>query len=166
LILGNVLSNQESSLDLLTFLVHSPVELHVYDSNGKHVGLGVSGELERGFIADCYTIEGIQVVTIPEPKDDFNVELIGTGNGQYNLTAVTVTGDVLRKDSYVGEVERGEIIQFNLNPQETQLHMGHTSSFSSDLLILSIVGIGLVVFISLSIIIFKKRKMTKAGNSH
>ena len=104
----------------LIFMVHSPVELHVYDSAGKHVGFDSSGELELGFIADCYTIDDVQIVAIPEPKDNYEVELVGTGSGQYNLTAIKVTDNLIKSDSIIGEVETDEVLRFELKTQKNQ----------------------------------------------
>ena len=68
--------------------VHSPVELRVYDSEGRVTGM-VNGE-ERNEIP--YSVYQENTVTIFSPTDSYSYEIGGTGEGSYDLTITRVAG--------------------------------------------------------------------------
>ena len=81
----------------------SPVDLHVYDSQGGHVGVGPSGEIERGiprsFYLPHYSVETENVredypdkILIFDPTDDYLYEVVGTEEGTYGLDITSVSG--------------------------------------------------------------------------
>jgi len=70
--------------------VHSPVELRVYDSEQRVTGL-VNGE-ERNEIP--YSVYHDNSVTIFSPTDLYDYEVVGTGEGSYDLSVTTIAEEV------------------------------------------------------------------------
>ena len=91
----------ESGLgDLWRIRLASHADLHLYDSDGHHVGLNYeTGEAEEQIVGATYRVfpDGTQEITVPDLATKVHrVELVGTGNGGYELTS-----DVLRDDQVV-----------------------------------------------------------------
>ncbi|MGD9143042.1 MAG: hypothetical protein PVG61_04265 [Dehalococcoidia bacterium] len=75
------------------FSIFSPADLHVYDSQGRHVGLDEQGNLEIEIPGALYiTPEGTDFKTILIPDadvtDEFRVVVEGTGDGILDLKAL------------------------------------------------------------------------------
>jgi len=85
-------------------LPNSPVEVHVYDSQGQHVGVDPSGEIKEGEIHGSYYLPQCSVETedgsdvypekiiIFDPTDDYLCEVVGTEEGTYGLNITLVIG--------------------------------------------------------------------------
>jgi hypothetical protein len=67
--------------------LHSPAELRVYDSQGQITGV-VDGE-EKSEIPNSSYYENM--VTILSPTDSYIYEVVGTGEGSYDMTVNKVT---------------------------------------------------------------------------
>ncbi|MGC9310870.1 MAG: PKD domain-containing protein, partial [Candidatus Aenigmatarchaeota archaeon] len=68
-------------------IVHSPVEVHVYDSLGRHVGPNNSGGFDTEIFESAYYEDGhVKMATFPTDTDNFVLVLKGTASGTYNLT--------------------------------------------------------------------------------
>ncbi|MFP4559075.1 MAG: PKD domain-containing protein, partial [Archaeoglobaceae archaeon] len=66
--------------------VHSPVEIHLYDSLGRHVGLNDSGEIESQVPNSTYFEQnGTKTIRFPTETNKFTLLLKGTDNGNYTL---------------------------------------------------------------------------------
>lgn len=66
--------------------VHSPVEIHLYDSAGRHVGLNGSGEIESQIPNSTYFEQNdTKTIRFPTETDKFTLLLKGTDNGSYTL---------------------------------------------------------------------------------
>jgi hypothetical protein len=73
--------------DFLWLMAECPVEVHVYDCEGKHVGRLANGTIEKEITASYLAGEDIVFVGIPEPKrEPYSVVVVGTDNGTYNLS--------------------------------------------------------------------------------
>jgi hypothetical protein len=77
---------------LAIFSLFSPAELHVYDAQGRHVGLDEKGELENEIPGAVYiNPEGTDYKTILIPDADvsheYRLEVIGTDSGIMDLKA-------------------------------------------------------------------------------
>jgi hypothetical protein len=77
---------------LAVFSLFSPAELHIYDSQGRHVGLDADGELEIQIPGVLYiTPEGSDYKTILIPDADvteeYSIVVKGTGTGIMDLKA-------------------------------------------------------------------------------
>ncbi|HEQ71625.1 MAG TPA: hypothetical protein ENN69_03970, partial [Spirochaetia bacterium] len=75
---------------LAVFSVFSPADIHVYDANGRHVGVDARGNVELGIPGAQYlTPDGTDYKTIVIPEGDaadgFTVELTGTGAGTMDI---------------------------------------------------------------------------------
>ncbi|GAI09888.1 unnamed protein product, partial [marine sediment metagenome] len=77
----------------ITWQVHSPVEVRAYDSQGRVTGI-VNGEVR---IEIPYSVYHENAVTIFYPTDSYNYELVGTGEGSYELTVTRIIGQEVNK---------------------------------------------------------------------
>jgi len=107
-----------------SFMVHSPVDLHIYDVFGRHVGMNYSsGEFEIGIPGALVTqpLEPQQII-IPNPiKGSYNVTLIGTGTGNYTLDIIEYIGnDIVDSDVIEDDISLGEHKSFD-SSWDTQL---------------------------------------------
>lgn len=99
-------------IDSLTFWVHSPVDLHIYDSAGHHVGVDASGKVEIGFEATFLKADDSQLVFISKPSNKYTVKLVGIGTGAYNLTAYRAADDRILSAVKTGTVTEGKTIEY------------------------------------------------------
>ncbi|HEC76887.1 MAG TPA: PKD domain-containing protein, partial [Thermoplasmatales archaeon] len=81
----------ELSTTAIIARVHSPVELRVYDSQGNVTGL-VNGTIKEEIPFSLYDNES-KTVIIFYANDTYRYELVGTGNGTYELTANNIKGE-------------------------------------------------------------------------
>ena len=110
IITGNMLSlpsnaTQDSSVCKVTgelVSVHSPVNLHIYDSSGNHVGRGENGEID-------YNITGVAYEEIGENKfvflptsggQTYQIELDGTGSGTFSLRVSKIEDSQVTESAY------------------------------------------------------------------
>ncbi len=110
IITGNMLSlpgnaTQDSSICKVTgelVSVHSPVNLHIYDSSGNHVGRGENGEID-------YNITGVAYEEIGENKfvflptsggQTYQIELDGTGSGTFSLRVSKIEDSQVTETAY------------------------------------------------------------------
>jgi len=100
-------------LSWLTFILHSPVDLHIYDPLGRHVGMNyTTGEIEVQIPNATYnTSNGDLNITVPHLEaGDYRLILIGTGTGNYTLDIIgRVRDTVVAEDSYTGNITEGEV---------------------------------------------------------
>ncbi|MBC8273752.1 MAG: PKD domain-containing protein [Chloroflexi bacterium] len=93
----NTLTDPESIIDHVQIVsLHSPIELRVYDSQGRVTGL-VNGEIREEIPGSVYDKERKEAV-IFSPSDSYRYEIVGTDEGKYELE--------------VKEVEGGEVATF------------------------------------------------------
>jgi len=69
--------------------VHSPVELRVYDSQGRITGI-VEGKIMSEIPNSSY---GEDVVTILFPYDSYRYEVVGINSGSYGIAVTSVTDE-------------------------------------------------------------------------
>jgi len=86
--------------------VHSPVNLHIYDSSGNHVGRGENGDID-------YNITGVAYEEIGENKfvflptsggQTYQIELDGTGVGTYSLRVSKIEGNEVVETAYYSDL--------------------------------------------------------------
>ncbi|MCD6434705.1 MAG: carboxypeptidase regulatory-like domain-containing protein [Candidatus Diapherotrites archaeon] len=65
--------------------VGSPVDLHVYDSTGHHVGTTQSGIEKEIKYSNYFEIDDEKLITVPSSLDRINVVVVGEEQGTYNL---------------------------------------------------------------------------------
>lgn len=102
-------ATQDSSVCRVTgdlVSVHSPVNLHIYDSSGNHVGRGENGDIE-------YEISGVAYEEIGENKfvflptsggQTYQVELDGTGVGTYSLRVSKIEDNEVVETAYYSDL--------------------------------------------------------------
>jgi pSer/pThr/pTyr-binding forkhead associated (FHA) protein len=85
----NPFLNLPASMDTAFFVsTHCPVELHVYDSQGRHTGFNeqtatIDVEIPH---SHYYKVGEDTYVTIYNANDTYKIEVVGTDDGMYNLT--------------------------------------------------------------------------------
>jgi len=96
--------------------VHSPVNLHIYDSEDNHVGRGENGDIE-------YNISGVAYEEIGEnkfvflPESDgvsYQVELDGTGDGTFSLRVSKVEGNEVTETAYYNDLPVSTVTEATL----------------------------------------------------
>ncbi|MFX1562654.1 MAG: hypothetical protein ACFFDP_05045, partial [Promethearchaeota archaeon] len=98
------------------FIAHCPVELHVYDAEGNHVGANTTG-IEFQFPALYYANDTTQLIMIPNASSSlYKVELIGTGLGSFTLFFIEMNNDsqVYYAEAN-GTITENEKITYNLD---------------------------------------------------
>jgi fibronectin type 3 domain-containing protein len=97
----------------IKLILASHADLHIYDSQGRHLGMNYNtGQIENNipgatFITDA---QGRQIVELPELEaGHYRIELVGTSNGEYSLT---VNGyrdqDLISSDTVNGTIGDGD----------------------------------------------------------
>lgn len=79
----------QTSNDLAIFEAHSPVDLHVYDPEGLHVGVNETGEIEIEIPGALYSgpESDPEIIIIPAPiYGNYTTLILGTETGTYNYT--------------------------------------------------------------------------------
>lgn len=110
----------ETKLDLqgraLEVAVQSPVDLHLYDPEGRHVGIDYdTGEVEIGIPGATYSGSETepQVIRIADPTaGSYRIVLVGRETGSYALTIRGyVRESVVSETTFSDKVIEGEIIE-------------------------------------------------------
>mgnify|MGYP000408209010 CR=1 FL=1 len=67
--------------------VHSPVNLHIYDEQGRHIGIGQGGDIEIEIPDSNYSEEEeAKRIRLPSLLKHVTIMVEGTGDGDYDLT--------------------------------------------------------------------------------
>jgi len=95
------------------FTVDSPADLHVYDPEGRHVGINYdTGEVEIEIPEATYSGPRTepQIIHITDPASGtYRIEMIGISAGDWTLTVQGFIGeDVVSTTSYTGSIEPGQ----------------------------------------------------------
>ncbi len=78
-------------INQIKFEVACPVDLHIYDPQGRHIGINYqTNEPEIQIPEAIFQQQGEkQYIMIPNPiKGDYQVEIVGTDNGEYDFTMI------------------------------------------------------------------------------
>ena len=118
---------------LFSVTIHSPANIYVTDSLGRSTGLDPgTGRVVNEIPYALYSGQGSepQVVMIPNALDNnYNVDVIGTGNGEYILDFETVTSDEKNNQTFAGIIKIGEKHQYSAVLDEQTIRV--TSSYTS-----------------------------------
>ena len=101
----------QTSNDLAIFEVHSPVDLHVYDPEGLHVGVNETGQIEIEIPGALYTGPEAdpEIIIIPNPlSGNYIIQIVGIETGTYNFTITRVINNI---ETYHEEHNNVEIQQ-------------------------------------------------------
>jgi hypothetical protein len=98
-----------SKLSYMVFKLRSAADLHIYDPEGRHVGLNTeTGEVEIGIPDATYTENPIEIKVPNLEAGGYKAELIGTEAGEYELEVIAKTGNkTLAEASYEGWITEG-----------------------------------------------------------
>ena len=112
----------------LEFGVACPVDLHIYDSQNRHIGINYdTGKPEIEIPEAIFLRQGEkQYIMIPNPiKGDYKIEIIGTENGEYDFTMIASEDMKLieKKEKKNVPIAKDEIQTFTIvnlweNPRE------------------------------------------------
>ncbi len=108
----------------LDFYVACPIDLHIYDPLGRHVGLNyTTGDVELEIPNSTYEFRGnvthVGIDLAMEGK--YRVELRAWGSGNYTFVAVqSVGGAVTRYLVESGNVTEGEVITYEFSTPDLQ----------------------------------------------
>ncbi|MCW1949170.1 MAG: hypothetical protein KIH89_001845 [Candidatus Shapirobacteria bacterium] len=110
--------------------VHSPVDLHIYDENGNHVGLNTSGGFDYQIESVTYDEIGHdKYAFLPDDGHIYNLKLSATGSGVFNFYSSLVDGNQTNSVAYYNDVSvsTSSVAQILLNNENNQ-----TINFTSD----------------------------------
>jgi hypothetical protein len=98
----------------IRFKVDSPVDLHIYDPLGRHIGIDyITGNIEIEIPNATYSGLGTkpQIISISNPMGGkYSVKLVGRMRGSYNLTIEGFVGvTAIYSESYSGSINPGEL---------------------------------------------------------
>lgn len=97
-------SNTGCSIRGRVVSVHSPVDIHVYDSNGNHVGPTADGNLDLGIPGVAYeNIANNKFVFLPDGTD-YEIELDATDVGTFNMRVADIEDNVPTQTTYYNAV--------------------------------------------------------------
>ncbi|PIS09585.1 hypothetical protein COT75_00045 [Candidatus Beckwithbacteria bacterium CG10_big_fil_rev_8_21_14_0_10_34_10] len=101
----------------LVLLIHSPVEIKINCPDGE-VGYNVASPISRAF----YSSQD-KLIIIPEALGgNYQVEILGTGNGEYNLEVAQFTNNGNQWQTIGGKINPGQTVNMDLyfNPSSPQ----------------------------------------------
>jgi len=109
----------------------SPADLHIYDSDGRHVGINYeTNEIEVEIPYAYYSglsVE-IQFVTIPEPTTNgYMIALIGTDSGSYTLTTQLKLPEGTITQTQTDKISEGETHNYNIQSSNGVIHVTETT---------------------------------------
>ncbi len=112
--------------NLLHLIVGSPVDLHVWDPLGRHVGMNYAiGEVEIEIPGATFRSNGIQEIVIPNPLDgEYVVKIIGKEKGEYTIAMRRAIDDRVVSSRYDwGDIEEGEEKEYRIIPSMVSLNL-------------------------------------------
>lgn len=86
--------------------VHSPVDLHVYDAAGNHVGITDNGVIDENIPGATYeNIANNKFIFLPEDEGQiYSVKLDATATGSFSFRVSDVSDDQVQKTVYYNDV--------------------------------------------------------------
>lgn len=110
--------------NVIEFGVASPIDLHLYDPLGRHLGRNYdTGEIENEIPNANYIIlpEG-QFVRIDTPTiSEYEIQLIGTGDGNYSFFLIAAVNDTWASLLYTGEIVEDAVYVYSISVTEEAL---------------------------------------------
>lgn len=130
--------NQSYSLPLMWSLsVHSPVNIHVYDSNGNHTGRTDNGNFEVNIPGSSYdTLGDAKFIYLPE-NGVYDVKFEATDNGSFDFKIRKFENDentktVLYKDIPLTKETKAKTAFDTLSPQPPTLQIDQDGNGTID----------------------------------
>ncbi|MBU2576030.1 alpha/beta fold hydrolase [Patescibacteria group bacterium] len=116
--------------------IHSPVNLHIYDSEGNHVGRGENGDIEYNISGVAYEEIGEnKFVFLPESgEEEYRIELDGTDEGTFSLRVSKVENNEVIETAYYSDIPVNSsseaVITLSENVSSTVLQVDESGSGS------------------------------------
>jgi len=116
--------------------VHSPVNLHIYDENGNHVGPDENGDIDLNIIGATYEqIGDNKFIFIPNTDSvSYDIQLDGTGEGTFSLRVSKLENNEITETAYYSDIPVNESSQAQItlstNVSNTVLEMDEAGSGS------------------------------------
>ena len=111
------ISSEAYSLPLIwrVFSVHSPVNMHIYDSLGKHTGPTSDGDFEANILGSSYdTLDDAKFIYLPN-EGNYKIKFEATDNGSFDFKIRKFEGENISQ-----EVLYRDVPLTNLTKAETQ----------------------------------------------
>ena len=91
--------------DALVVSVHSPVNIHVYDAEGNHVGLAADNSIDEMIPGAAYEeVANNKFVYLPGSADKYAVLLEATATGTFSLRVEEMSGGVTTQTTYYHDI--------------------------------------------------------------
>jgi hypothetical protein len=139
----------------LLFIVFSPVDMHVYDPEGRHVGVNQTGgidiEIPGAFYSGSETEP--EFVLVPNAMiGEYNLILFGTATGNYTLNVEYVTDTLATTQTLNATIVSGQTQAFAVEVSETSasLYVSANADIKPDALNLRSMGDWITTYIELS----------------
>ncbi len=87
--------------------VHSPVDLHIYDENGNHVGPNPDGTFDYQIDGVQYDIVGHEKFAFLPEGHNFTIKLVATDKGSFNFYSSMISGDDVTSTAFYHDVKIG-----------------------------------------------------------
>ncbi|MBI5530090.1 MAG: hypothetical protein HY918_01140, partial [Candidatus Doudnabacteria bacterium] len=103
--------------------VHSPVDLHIYDENGNHVGINSQGGFDYEMPEVQYDEIGhSKYAFLPDDEHSYSLRLVATDDGVFNFYSSSVEGSETKSISYYSDItiSSSSVAQIVLNSQNNQ----------------------------------------------
>lgn len=86
--------------------VHSPVDLHVYDAQGNHMGISDNGAIDENIPGATYeNIANNKFIFLPEDEGQiYSVKLDATATGSFSFRVADMVGDQVQQTIYYSDV--------------------------------------------------------------
>ncbi|MCK4478657.1 hypothetical protein KAU88_09070 [Candidatus Bathyarchaeota archaeon] len=108
----------------LLFIAFSPVDIHVYDPQGKHVGVNGTGGIDVEIPGAYYSGPDSEPEWVLVPNvfgESFRSKLAGTGNGNYTFNMIYAINETTTvEESFTGLIELGVNRTFSANTSEVE----------------------------------------------
>ncbi|MFA9496782.1 MAG: alpha/beta fold hydrolase, partial [Candidatus Bathyarchaeota archaeon] len=105
------------------FEIHSSANLHIYDSEGNHLGVNENGSIDESIPgATMIAMDGYEYCSILNPDDSYDIEVVGFENGNFTLNVVIRSDGRTVEFSYPEiDVVNGSVASFSIPDTQSAL---------------------------------------------
>jgi len=101
---------------IIQIKLFSHAQLHVYSSDGRHVGQTLSGNLDQEFDAMFLQSNEMQYFLMPNPQaGTYTIRLVGTSVGDYTLFIEScIEGIMTKNETIENHITEGEVHEYKI----------------------------------------------------
>jgi hypothetical protein len=110
--------------------VYSPVTLHLYDSQGRHVGITPNGAFERKILNAYYNMEFEEIpqsITVQDVDDEYTLVIEAVGDGSFDLKIrdlnVRTPGSLAKIEFQDIKITKGDMAKLNIGSADNDYLM-------------------------------------------